>query len=49
MRPPVAPSCGLFRGDGFGAEYARRICRGFDFSGVEVGGGGVKSRTLTPN
>ena len=36
--PPVCPSRGLFRGDGFGDEYIRWIFRGFDFVGIEEGG-----------
>ena len=46
--PPTAPARGLFRVDGFGAEYSRRICWG-DLDGVEEGGGGEKSWTLTPS
>ena len=30
---------GFFRGDGFGDEYSRRICRSVNFGGGEEGGG----------
>ena len=39
----------LFRIDGSGDEYAGGVCRGFDFGGVEEGGGGEKAGGLTPN
>ena len=47
--PPAGPACGLFRGDGFGDEYSRRICRSVDFGGAEEGDGGEKALILGPN
>lgn len=45
--PPAAPARGLFRIDGSGNEYAGRVCRGFDFGGVEEGGGGREGGWLS--
>ena len=45
--PPAGFARGLFRIDGSGDEYAGGVCRGFDFGGVEEGGGGeVRRKTL---
>ena len=38
--PPAAPARGRFQTDGFGDEYAWGVWQGFDFGGVEEGGGG---------
>lgn len=47
--PPAGFEGGVFRGDGFGDEYSRRICWSGDEYGGEEGGGGEKSCSLIPN
>lgn len=45
--PTFDSPIGLFRVDGFGVEYSRRVCWGLDFGGVEEGGGEGLHELLT--